>query len=54
MEIEQRASGDGAEAAAAARVDGGTAGTRGEVGRMRITDPEAWHDLAERGTPRNG
>jgi hypothetical protein len=26
----------------------------GEVRRMRITDPEAWHDLAERGTPRNG
>jgi hypothetical protein len=22
--------------------------------RPRFGDPEAWHDLAERGTPRNG
>jgi hypothetical protein len=22
--------------------------------RPRFSDPEAWHDLAERGTPRNG
>jgi hypothetical protein len=22
--------------------------------RPRFDDPEAWHDLAERGTPRNG
>ena len=22
--------------------------------RARFGDPEAWHDLAERGTPRNG
>ena len=31
-----------------------TAAETGEVRRMRITDPDAWHDLAERGTPRNG
>jgi len=22
--------------------------------RPRFSDPESWHDLAERGTPRNG
>lgn len=26
----------------------------GEVLRAGMMDPEAWHDLAERGTPRNG
>jgi hypothetical protein len=25
-----------------------------EVLRVRFSDPETWHDLAERGTPRNG
>lgn len=25
-----------------------------EVQRVRFSDPETWHDLAERGTPRNG
>jgi hypothetical protein len=37
--------------------DGPAAGA-GEVTssaiRPRFSDPEAWHDLAERGTPRNG
>lgn len=43
------------DAAPATRMDaaGGDA-PGGEVRRMRITDPDAWHDLAERGTPRNG
>ena len=25
-----------------------------EVLRVSFSDPETWHDLAERGTPRNG
>jgi len=35
---------------------GDAAGGSDEVklSRPRFGDPEAWHDLAERGTPRNG
>lgn len=36
--------------------DGGGAAeavTSGAI-RPRFDDPESWHDLAERGTPRNG
>ena len=29
-------------------------GVRSAAIRPRFGDPEAWHDLAERGTPRNG
>ena len=32
----------------------GSAEVRGSASRPRFSDPEAWHDLAERGTPRNG
>ena len=37
--------------------DGPAAGgdeVRSAAIRPRFGDPEAWHDLAERGTPRNG
>ncbi|HET7462392.1 MAG TPA: hypothetical protein VFJ82_14160 [Longimicrobium sp.] len=54
--------GDELEARAEAREDGGQAGggagdpARGgaEQWRRGFLDPENWHDLAERGTPRNG
>jgi hypothetical protein len=40
--------------------DGANAGEMGDAGAERdawrrgFRDPENWHDLAERGTPRNG
>ncbi len=40
--------------AAPPALDAAPADAAGEVRRTRITDPDAWHDLAERGTPRNG
>lgn len=56
--------GDELEARAEARQDGGPAGgaaagdsPRGDAAdqwRRGFLDPENWHDLAERGTPRNG
>jgi len=38
----------------AAALDAAAAETTEEVRRSGMMDPEAWHDLAERGTPRNG
>jgi hypothetical protein len=40
----------GAAAASGAREGGERDGAR----RGGLMDPESWHDLAERGTPRNG
>ena len=38
----------------AGALDASAAESPGEVRRPRTMDAEAWHDLAERGTPRNG
>lgn len=39
---------------AAARPEAADAPAEREVLRVSFSDPETWHDLAERGTPRNG
>jgi hypothetical protein len=54
MEMDERALEIGSGADEDASVAGGTDEAASPALRPRFSDPESWHDLAERGTPRNG
>lgn len=52
LDTRAEARGDGGQAGGAAAGQAGADGA--EQWRRGFLDPENWHDLAERGTPRNG
>jgi hypothetical protein len=54
MDEQALENGSGLEGYGEVPTAGGSDEARVSALRPRFSDPEAWHDLAERGTPRNG